>query len=46
MMILGKTREFNVLDNPRPEDTSLPAFMVSTARGFLPRQVSGIVLKK
>lgn len=42
MMILGKTPEFHVLDNPRPEDTSLPTFMVSTSRGFLPRQVSGI----
>lgn len=28
---------FNVLDDPRPEDTTLPAFMVSTTRGFLPR---------
>ncbi|RDW81974.1 hypothetical protein BP6252_03086 [Coleophoma cylindrospora] len=29
---------FNVLHDTRPEDTSLPAFMVSTTRGFLPRQ--------
>ena len=28
---------FDVLDDARPEDTSLPAFMVSTTRGFLPR---------
>jgi indoleamine 2,3-dioxygenase len=28
---------FPVLHDARPEDTSLPAFMVSTARGFLPR---------
>ena len=28
---------FNVLDDARPEDKSLPAFMVSTTRGFLPR---------
>ncbi|KAK3327304.1 indoleamine 2,3-dioxygenase gamma type [Cercophora scortea] len=28
---------FPVLDDPRPDDTSLPAFMVSTTRGFLPR---------
>lgn len=28
---------FNVLTDPRPSDTSLPAFMVSTTRGFLPR---------
>ena len=29
---------FNVLDDPRPNDTTIPAFMVSTTRGFLPRQ--------
>lgn len=28
---------FPVLDDPRPDDMSLPAFMVSTTRGFLPR---------
>ncbi|KAK4178330.1 hypothetical protein QBC36DRAFT_182838 [Triangularia setosa] len=28
---------FNVLTDAKPDDTSLPAFMVSTARGFLPR---------
>ncbi|KAK2044961.1 hypothetical protein LZ31DRAFT_541521 [Colletotrichum somersetense] len=28
---------FPVLDDPHPEDNSLPAFMVSTTRGFLPR---------
>ncbi|KAJ7455946.1 indoleamine 2,3-dioxygenase gamma type [Mycena galericulata] len=28
---------FSVLHDPRPEDTRLPAFMVSTTRGFLPR---------
>lgn len=28
---------FHVLDDARPEDNSLPAFMVSTSRGFLPR---------
>ncbi|TDZ26646.1 Indoleamine 2,3-dioxygenase 1 [Colletotrichum orbiculare MAFF 240422] len=28
---------FPVLDDTRPEDNSLPAFMVSTTRGFLPR---------
>ncbi|GAB1313914.1 hypothetical protein MFIFM68171_04124 [Madurella fahalii] len=31
------TASFHVLDDPRPDDTSLPAFMVSTTRGFLPR---------
>jgi indoleamine 2,3-dioxygenase len=29
--------KFPVLDDPRPDDMSLPAFMVSTRRGFLPR---------
>ena len=29
---------FNVLNDTLPEDTRLPAFMVSTTRGFLPRQ--------
>lgn len=31
------TASFHVLDDPRPNDMSLPAFMVSTTRGFLPR---------
>lgn len=30
--------EFNVLTDLRPNDKSLPAFMVSKERGFLPRQ--------
>jgi indoleamine 2,3-dioxygenase len=29
---------FPVLHDTRPEDRSLPSFMVSTTRGFLPRQ--------
>lgn len=29
---------FPVLTDTRPDDHSLPAFMVSTSRGFLPRQ--------
>ena len=29
---------FPILDDARPHDTTLPAFMVSTTRGFLPRQ--------
>ncbi|KAK3325616.1 hypothetical protein B0H66DRAFT_529642 [Apodospora peruviana] len=29
--------DFHVLDDPKPDDVSLPAFMVSTTRGFLPR---------
>lgn len=28
---------FNVLRDTKPNDTTLPAFMVSTTRGFLPR---------
>jgi indoleamine 2,3-dioxygenase len=35
---------FNVLKDTRPEDVSLPAFMVSTTRGFLPRQEPIIAL--
>ncbi|KAK3988638.1 hypothetical protein QBC44DRAFT_343136 [Cladorrhinum sp. PSN332] len=31
------TPDFCVLDDARPDDMSLPAFMVSTSRGFLPR---------
>ena len=34
----GPSLSFNVLRDTLPEDTSLPAFMVSTTRGFLPRQ--------
>jgi len=34
---LAHSAEFPVLEDPLPEDTSLPAFMVSTTRGFLPR---------
>lgn len=30
--------DFPVLGDTKPNDTSLPAFMVSTTRGFLPRQ--------
>jgi indoleamine 2,3-dioxygenase len=29
---------FDILRDTKPEDTTLPAFMVSTTRGFLPRQ--------
>lgn len=32
------TFDFPVLTDTRPDDHSLPAFMVSTTRGFLPRQ--------
>jgi indoleamine 2,3-dioxygenase len=34
----GPALSFNVLDDTRPDDTTLPSFMVSTTRGFLPRQ--------
>jgi indoleamine 2,3-dioxygenase len=34
---IDPTPSFNVLRDTRPEDNSLPAFMVSTTRGFLPR---------
>jgi indoleamine 2,3-dioxygenase len=30
--------DFPVMGDTRPDDTTLPAFMVSTSRGFLPRQ--------
>ena len=33
----GAHPRFQVLDDTRPDDLSLPAFMVSTTRGFLPR---------
>lgn len=41
---LGST--FHVLDDPRPDDKSLQAFMVSTARGFLPRANPVVTLPK
>ncbi|KAI9810238.1 MAG: hypothetical protein M1827_006372 [Pycnora praestabilis] len=38
-MAIGKAPpSFNVLHDTRPDDTTLPSFMVSTTRGFLPRQ--------
>lgn len=44
---LGNTSApFNVLDDTRPEDGSLPAFMVSTTRGFLPRMNPIVKLPK
>ncbi|KAI5467110.1 indoleamine 2,3-dioxygenase-like protein [Mariannaea sp. PMI_226] len=43
---LGSTRSFRVLDDTCPEDTSLPAFMVSTTRGFLPRMDPIVTLPK
>lgn len=41
---VGPTESFNVLRDTRPDDTTLPAFMVSTTRGFLPRQEPIIAL--
>ncbi|KAH5431292.1 hypothetical protein HBI23_230420 [Parastagonospora nodorum] len=38
--------EFPVLDDTKPNDRSLPAFMVSTTRGFLPRQEPVVELPK
>ena len=35
---VGASLHFDVLRDTKPNDTSLPAFMVSTTRGFLPRQ--------
>lgn len=37
MTVSGPAARFNVLTDTRPNDDSLPAFMVSTTRGFLPR---------
>jgi indoleamine 2,3-dioxygenase len=34
---LDVTAHFPVLEDPQPDNMSLPAFMVSTQRGFLPR---------
>ncbi|KAF2746274.1 indoleamine 2,3-dioxygenase gamma type [Sporormia fimetaria CBS 119925] len=38
--------DFPVLSDTRPQDHSLPAFMVSTTRGFLPRQEPVVKLPK
>ncbi|PBP20474.1 hypothetical protein BUE80_DR008823 [Diplocarpon rosae] len=35
---IATSAPFDVLRDTKPEDTTLPAFMVSTTRGFLPRQ--------
>ena len=36
-MVASNTFSFPIMDDTRPDDNSLPAFMVSTTRGFLPR---------
>lgn len=38
--------DFPILDDTRPDDRTLPAFMVSTTRGFLPRQEPVVELPK
>lgn len=38
MVAISQFPDVNVLTDTCPDDTSLPAFMVSTTRGFLPRQ--------
>jgi indoleamine 2,3-dioxygenase len=40
------TFDFPVMNDTRPDDHSLPAFMVSTTRGFLPRQEPIVELPK
>jgi indoleamine 2,3-dioxygenase len=35
---IAPSLNFNILRDTRPDDMTLPAFMVSIARGFLPRQ--------
>ena len=42
----NEAKDFTVLDDPRPDDKSLPAFMVSTTRGFLPRMNPVVTLPK
>jgi indoleamine 2,3-dioxygenase len=41
---IAPSLHFNVLRDTKPDDTTLPAFMVSTTRGFLPRQEPIIAL--
>jgi indoleamine 2,3-dioxygenase len=36
-MAVSTPSSFNILSNTRPDDHSIPAFMVSMSRGFLPR---------
>ncbi|KND91682.1 Indoleamine 2,3-dioxygenase 1 [Tolypocladium ophioglossoides CBS 100239] len=43
---IANTPPFQVLEDTRPEDNSLPAFMVSTTRGFLPRMDPVVTLPK
>jgi indoleamine 2,3-dioxygenase len=34
---MSSSSSFDILSDPKPDDHSIPAFMVSTSRGFLPR---------
>lgn len=43
---MSSSFNFPVLHDTRPDDHSLPAFMVSTTRGFLPRQEPIVELPK
>jgi hypothetical protein len=45
-IMLPASFDFPVLSDTRPDDHSLPAFMVSTTRGFLPRQEPIVELPK
>lgn len=36
--MVSQSFKFNVMTDTKPSDTSIPSFMVSTERGFLPRQ--------
>ena len=45
-MMSSSTFNFPVMTDTRPDDHSLPAFMVSTTRGFLPRQEPIVELPK
>ncbi|KAF2851649.1 hypothetical protein T440DRAFT_498192 [Plenodomus tracheiphilus IPT5] len=44
--MISKAFTFPVLSDTKPTDHSLPAFMVSTTRGFLPRQDPVVALPK
>ncbi|GAM87971.1 hypothetical protein ANO11243_060000 [Dothideomycetidae sp. 11243] len=43
---MSSSLKFNVMTDTKPSDTSIPAFMVSTERGFLPRQNPVVQLPK
>jgi indoleamine 2,3-dioxygenase len=45
-MMSSSSFDFPVLSDTKPDDHSIPAFMVSTTRGFLPRQEPVVELPK